>query len=271
LTATLRSGISFADGEVLNSTDAYFSYNRLLVMDGSAPIGHGTQASWILQQLLDPSLSTTLCSCTQTYGNQYVQKVLNENFVQVTGPLTLQLNIMTPNSALPYLIGQSLWPAILAPDYVMQHDLALWTQSSLGYSLPYPTLSGNITQQIDQYFMDYSATCNSGATPKGCAATYLDSSTSGSLAGSGPYTVQSVNLASNVITLSAYSNYWGGPYGNIHPHIPTVIYKFVPDQTTREIYLQNAAASDQAMVMDVTPTNIYDVARAISPRPSRAG
>ena len=66
MTATLRSGISFADGEMLNSSDVYFSYNRLLVMDGSAPVGHGTQASWILQQLLNTSLSTTLCSCTQT-------------------------------------------------------------------------------------------------------------------------------------------------------------------------------------------------------------
>jgi ABC-type transport system substrate-binding protein len=45
LTATLRSGISFADGEPLNSTAVYFSYNRLLIMDGSAPVGHGTQAS----------------------------------------------------------------------------------------------------------------------------------------------------------------------------------------------------------------------------------
>jgi len=103
LTATLRSGIKFADGETLNSSAVYFSYNRLLVMDGSAPVGHGTQASWIMQQLLDTSLSTTLCSCTQTYGSQYTQKVLNEHFVQTTGPLTLVLHIMNPNSALPYL------------------------------------------------------------------------------------------------------------------------------------------------------------------------
>jgi len=259
MTATLRSGISFADGEMLNSSDVYFSYNRLLVMDGSAPVGHGTQASWILQQLLNTSLSTTLCSCTQTYGSQYAQKVLEERFVQITGPLTLQLNIMNPNGALPFLLA-NLWSNIVAPDYVMQHDLALWSQSSMGYTLPYPTLSGNVTQQMDQYFMDYQATCNAGATPKGCAATYLDSSTGGSLAGTGPYTVQSVNTASNVITLTSNPNYWGGPYGNIHAHIATVTYKFVPDQTTREIDLQNAAASGQAMVIDVTPTNIYDVA-----------
>jgi ABC-type transport system substrate-binding protein len=258
-TATLRPGIKFADGESLNSSDVYFTYNRLLVMDGSAPIGHGTQASWIMQQLVNTSLSTTLCGCSQTYGNSYVSAVLRENFVTMLSPNKVQLNIMNPNSALPYLLG-NLWANIVAPDWVMQHDLALWTQSSLGYSLPYPTLSGNQTQRMDQYFDDYSATCNTGATPKGCAATYLDSSTGGSLAGTGPYTVQSVNTATNVITLQANPNYWGGPNGTIHAQIPTVIYRYVPDQTTREIDLQNAAASGQAMVIDVATTNIYDVA-----------
>ncbi len=259
LTATLRSGISFADGEALDSSAVYFAYNRLLVMDGSAPVGHGTQASWIMQQLLDPSLSTTLCGCTQTYGSEYVKKVLAENFVEITGPQSIQLHIMNPNSALTFLVG-NLWANMVAPNYVMQHDIALWSQPSNGYTLPYPTPSGSATDKMNQYFMDYQATCNAGATLKGCAATYLDSSTGGSLAGTGPYTVQSVNTASNVITLVANPNYWSGPNGNIHPHIQTVTYKFVPDQTTREIDLRNAAASGQAMVIDVTPTNIYDVA-----------
>ena len=258
LTATLRGGIKFADGEVLNSSDVYFTYNRLLIMDGSAPIGHGTQASWIIQQLLNTSLSTTLCSCTETYGNSYVQAVLNENFVRMTGPLSIQLNIMNPNGALPYLIA-NLWANIVAPDFVMQHDIALWSESSSGYTLPYPTLSGNLTQKMDEYFDDYQSTCNAGSTPKGCAATYLDSSTAGSLAGTGPYTVQSVNTATNVITLQANPNYWGSPSGAIHAQIPTVVYKYVPDQTTREIDLRNAAASGQAMVVDVASTNIYDV------------
>jgi len=261
-TATLRSGIKFADGEALNSSDIYFTYNRLLVMDGSAPIGHGTQASWIMQQLLNSSLSTTLC-CSQTYGNSYVKAVLGENFVTMLGVNKVQLNIMSPNGALPYLLG-NLWANIVAPDYVMQHDLALWTQSSLGYTLPYPTLNGNLTQKMDEYFDDYSATCNAGATLKGCAATYLDSSTGGSLAGTGPYTVQSVNTATNVIVLQANPNYWGGPNGSIHAQIPTVTYRYVPDQTTREIDLRNAAASGQAMVIDVANTNIYDVANRSS-------
>ena len=257
--STLRSGISFADGESLNATDIYFAYNRLLIMDGSAPVGHGTQASWIMQQLLDSSLSTTLCSCTQTYGAAYVQKVLAENFVQITGPMSFDLHIMHPNGALGFLLANQ-WANIVAPDYVMQHDLALWSQSSNGYTLPYPNLSGNVTDQMNQYFVDFQATCNAGATLKGCGATYLDSSSGGSLAGTGPYVIKSVDTAANVINFEANRNYWGGPFGNIHAHIPTVTFKYVPDQTTREIDLRNAASSGQAMVIDVAPTNIYDVA-----------
>jgi ABC-type transport system substrate-binding protein len=256
MTIQLRPGIKFADGETLNSTDVWFSYNRLLVFDGSAPVGHGTQASWIVQQLLDPSLSTTLCACSQTYGPSYVSSVLGEGFVQVTGPLSLTLHIMNPQGATPYLLS-NLWANIVAPDFVMQHDIQLWSTPSLGYSLPYATLSGNATQMMTQYYDDFMATCNA----KGCGATYLDSSTAGSLAGTGPYTVQSVDTSSNTIVLKANPNYWGGPTGKIHAQIPTVTVKYVPDQTTREIDLQNAAKNpSQAMVIDVSTTNIYDVA-----------
>lgn len=259
LMITLRSGIKFADGEPLNSSAVYFTYNRILMMDGSAPIGHGTQASWIFQQLLNTSLSTTLCVCNQVYGTQYAKAVLAENFVQITGPLTLELHIMNPDAALLYFLTHEVG-GIVAPNFVMQHDVALWNQSSNGYQLPYSTLSGSLMQRMNEYYYDYQATCNSGVTPKGCGATYLDSSVGGSMAGTGPYTVESVNTASNTITLKANPNYWGGPSGDIHAQIPTIIYKYVPDQTTREIDLKNAAASGQAMVVDVGSTNIYDVA-----------
>ncbi len=257
MTINLRSGIHFADGEELNSSDVYFSYNRLLVFDGSSPVGHGTQASWIVQQLLNESLSTTLCACTQTYGPSYTNAVLAEHFVQITGPLSLTLHIMKPQGAVLYLLS-NLWANIVAPDFVMQHDIQLWSASGSGYTLPYPTLSGNFTQRAHQYYDDFQATCNA----KGCAATYLDSSSGGSLAGTGPYTIQSVDTASNTIVMKANPNYWGGPFSKIHAQIGTVTIKYVPDLTTREIDLQNAANSPgQAMVIDVPPTNVYDVAQ----------
>ncbi len=257
---TLRSGITFADGEPLNSSAVYFSLNRLLVMDGSTPVGHATQATWLVAQLLNTSLSTTVSGMAQTYGSSYVKAVLAENFVQITGPLTFNINVMNPSSAVPELLAGQ-WATILAPNYVMQHDLALWNTSSAGYTLPNAKLTGTTTNKINSYLQDLSSTCNAGSTQGGCGATYLNTSQQGSLAGTGPYVLTSNNVASNTITLTARQGYWGGPYSTpIAAKINSVVFKFVPDVTTREIDLQNAAKSGQAMAIDLPGTNLYDIA-----------
>ena len=259
-TFTLRSGIKFADGEDLDSTAVYFALNRLLILDGSTPVGHGTQASWILQQLLNTSLSTTLGG-TVTYNAAYVDAVLGENFVTITSPTTFTISVMHPNSAFPYLVGNG-WAYIVAPNYVMQHDLALWNQSSTGYKLPYPSLSSTPDEMtmIKDYFYDLVATCNSGTTPAGCGTTYLDHSYQGSMAGTGPYWIQSVST-SNDITYQANQNYWGGPYATkMTPQYQTAIINYVPDQATREIDLRSAGQSGQAMTVDIANDHLYDVA-----------
>ena len=262
-TFTLRSGISFADGEQLNSSAVWFNLNRALILDGSTPVGHGTQSSWLIQQLSNQSLSTFF-SGAQTYGTSYVNSWLAQKFVQVTGQYTFNVNVENPNAAFPYLFSNPIVDQ-LAPGYVEQHDLALWTPSSAGYTLPYSTLSGNFTQKAMQYFDDLSATCNAGSTPSGCGGTYLNTSTQGSMAGTGPYTITSNDLSTNTITLQANSGYWGGPYQfghgqKIEAQIKTIVFKYVADQTTREIDLQNAAKSGGAMAIDVEGTNLYDVA-----------
>jgi ABC-type transport system substrate-binding protein len=262
---TLRSGIQFADGEPLNSTAIYFAMNRLLLEDGSTPVSHGTQASFLLQQLLNTSLSTTLCTCTQTYDQKYMKAVLAQNFVEITGPLAFRIHVMNPSAAFAFLIAGDMNSIALAPNYVMQNDLSLWNSTNTGYKLPYPTLSGSLTNKINQYFQDEVATCDSGSTPSGCGTTYLDGSYPGSLAGTGPYTLQSNDKTTNNILLTANPHYWGGPYQfsggeKIGPKITTVEFKFVPDQTTREIDLENAAKSGQAVSIDVSNTNLYDVA-----------
>ena len=260
---TLRSGITFADGEPLNSSAVYFSLNRLLIEDGSTPQAHGGQASWILQQLLNTSLSS-FSSGPQPYNPQWVNEVLAQNFIHVTGPLTFQINVQTPNSAFPYLLSD-VWAAIIAPNYVMQHDISLWQKSSSGYKIPFGSLSGNLTTQISQYFNDEAATCNSGITPKGCASTYLDGSYNGSLAGTGPYILSSFSPSTNDFVLSSNSHYWGGPYqftggAKITPKIKTININFVPQITTRELDLKNAANSGQAFTADITADHIYDIA-----------
>jgi len=260
---TLRSGITFADGEPLNSSAVYFSLNRLLLEDGSTPVSHGTQASWIIQQLLNTSLSSVLC-CSQTYDQTYYSDVINENFVQITGPLTFTLHVMNPNAAFGYLLA-GVWASILAPNYVMNQDLALWKTPSAGYSLPYPNLSGNLMDRMNEYLADEVATCNAGSTPAGCGTTYLDGSYTGSQAGTGPYLLKSYDTSNNDVQLVANPNYWGGPYqftggSKITPRIANVLYKYVPDQATRDIDVRESAASGQAMAIDVANTNIYDVA-----------
>lgn len=262
---TLRQGISFDDGEPVNSTAVYFSLNRLLILDGSSPTTHGTQASWIIQQLLNTSLSSNLCGCAQTYNSQWVSEVLAQDFVQITGPYTFTLHVMHPMSSFPDMIEFN-WGEIMAPVFVMQHDVALWNQTSAGYSLPYDSLSGNLTAQMNEYFDDVAATCNAGITPKGCGTTFLDCAVScptTSLAGSGPYEIVNVDSAGD-ITMKANPNYWGGPFQfmggqKIKPYFTTVDVKIVLDASTREIDLENAARSGSAMTIDELPINMYDL------------
>jgi ABC-type transport system substrate-binding protein len=260
---TLRPGITFADGEQLNSSAVYFSFNRLLIMDGSTPAGHGTQGAFIAQQLLNTSLSSSLTGA-QNYSSAWANEVLNQDFVQITGPLTFTLHILHPNTALPFLLAGT-WADIIAPDYVMQTDLSLWSASSAGYSLPFPSPSGNSTQAINEYFMDEVATCNNGVTPKGCGATYIDSDTHGSLASSGPYIIQNFSSSSNDFVLKSNPNYWGGPYAQkIVPQFTTVNINYVPSLATREVDLENAAKSGQAFTIDLPNSNLYDFANRTS-------
>jgi ABC-type transport system substrate-binding protein len=266
---TLRQGITFQDGEPFNSSAVYFSLNRLLVEDGSsygAGGTHGTQASWILQQLNNHCLSTTLsstatgCSGTPTfYTSAWLNAVLAQNFIQITGPYTFTMHILNPNAAWPFLLSNNAWADILAPSYVMQKDIALWQTN--GYTLNYTTLSGNFTNQVHQYFVDEISTCNTGLTPKGCGQTYLDTSTTGSLAGTGPYILTSHNAQTDEMDFSANANYWGGAYSSkITPKIQTIKVLYTPDDQTRENQLKAAASGGQAYAIDVTAPHLYDVA-----------
>jgi peptide/nickel transport system substrate-binding protein len=261
---TLRQGITFADGEQLNSSAVYFSLNRLLIIDGTfGPFGHGVAQAWTIQKLLNTSLSSDL-SGAQSYSPQWVSDVLAENFVQITGPYTFTLNLQSSSAALQILLA-SPWTAIIAPNYVMKNDISLWSQPSNNYSLPFPTLSGNSSEQFYQYYRDEAATCNAGVSPQGCAYTYLFGSYNGSLAGTGPYTIKSVGQSTNDIVLQANPNYWGGPYQAINgtkisPSISTITINYVPSVTTRELDLQNAAGAGKAFTIDLPGGNLYDIA-----------
>ena len=146
---TLRQGITFADGEPLNSSAVYFSLNRLLIIDGTfGAYGHGIAQAWTVQQLLNNSLGTVLGGA-ESYSPQWVNEVLSQNFVQITGTYTFTIHLQHPSAALSILLA-SPWMAITAPNYIMSRDIPMWSQQSNGYSLPFSSLSGNITQQFYQ-------------------------------------------------------------------------------------------------------------------------
>ena len=119
---TLRQGITFADGEPMNASSVYFTINRLIVTDASTATGHGVAYGWILQQLFNTTLSSFFSGHQQVLNSQYVNNVLAENVVQVTGPYTFTIHVQNPYPAFPFLFF-GLWGSILAPNYVMQQDV----------------------------------------------------------------------------------------------------------------------------------------------------
>ena len=258
----LRDGITFQDGEAFNSTAVYFSVYRGFVIDSAAPTGYGYGPNWIQQQLANISLSTVISGKVQPYSQAWVDRVLGQNFIEITGTDTFVMHLSHYDGAFAYLWATYGAP-MLAPGFTMSHDVALW--ASAGYKLPYPQLSGDALTMMKQYYYDEVATCGTGPTPGGCGYTYLDNSASGSTAGTGPYSLQSHDMSTQAIVLQANPNYWGGPYQymggqKIVPKLTTVNIKFVPDSTTRLIDLQNAAKSGDLMTIDVTNDHLYDVA-----------
>ena len=261
---TLRSGINFADGEPLNSSAVYFSLNRLLVIDGTlGNYGHCLGQAWSVQQMLNRNLSCFF-SGSQSYNATWVRQVLGQDLIQITGPMTFTLHLQEANSAWKYIFASN-WADILAPEWVMNQDLSLWTQANLGYTLPYASLSGNLTERIYQYLVDEGSTCNTGDSPGGCATTYLTLSSQGSMAGTGPYILVSFNPSTNDIVLRANPSYWGGAYqymggAKAVPHISTIYVNYVPQFTTRELDLSSASKSGQPFIIDLPADQLFDVA-----------
>ena len=188
--------------------------------------------------------------------------------MQITGPLTFNLNIQNPDASFPYLFA-AVSASILDPQFVIPRDLATWTSPAAKYLLPYPNLDGlSLISKIDYYLKDEAATCDRELTPVGCATTYLDVSAQGSLGGTGPYVIQSTSNGLNDTVLESNANYWGGPYqlpnGNnrIIPHFQTIYIKYVPLQSDRTRDLANAGRTNREVITDIDPQRLYDVANS---------
>jgi len=232
---TLRQGITFQDGTPFNATAVYFSLNRLLIIDGTSGDGlnHGSQAAWILQQMLNKTLSYGLSGKKSlnykcNWNSTFVKAVLDQNFVErfAGEPYKVRLNLLTPSTQfLPIMAGP--WASIIAPTSTIKMDYAKYPA--------WGTWDGNITKYFEHI--------------AGVGKTGLVLPQTGWKVGTGPYYVESVQPTAPYLTvLKAYDNYWGGPNDmNLPPagktRIGTIEFKYIPSFTTRLLDLKAGTAT----------------------------
>jgi ABC-type transport system substrate-binding protein len=246
---TLRQGIEFQDGTPFNSTAVWFSLNRLIIMDGRAGSeeSYGSQAAWILQQLLDTSEDYFAYYGRDIdalpYDDAWVKKVLALNFVEIDpdDPYTVYINVKNPLPIqFPYLIAGP-WAAIISPTSTIKMDYQHAALGTVG------TWDGNYSK----YFLRVA----------GRGDTALILPTDGWQVGTGPYVLDSVDPDTYRIVLKANTDYWGGPTDVNHaiggvPKIATIEYLYQPSLTTRLLDLR----AGKATAVAVAALDIYSVA-----------
>ena len=241
---TLRQGITFQDGTPFNAKAVWFSFNRLLIMDGTSGTGtHGVEAAWVIQQLLDTSLFSGTGG-SPTYDPAWVQKVLNQNFVQIIDPYTININLKNPTTQFELLLAFQPTADIVSPSFVVSHDFS----------------SACKTAACGPDDIDYTAYFNHIAGHGEVSMNYLNLPDKGAKAGTGPYYFDSVNPTTYEVVLKANPNYWGGSKDwkgpPISQSIKTVDYLYVPELSTRILDLKAGKASG----IQVSAADLYSVA-----------
>ena len=221
----LRKDITFQDGTPFNATAVWFSLNRLLIIDGTSGTGTpGSQAAWMVQQLLNTSLSTALSGKQQPWDAEWVQKVLDQNFVEIVDDYTVRLNLKTPTTQfIPILAGP--WCAIISPTSTIKMDYehggwdyAAEQTPNINYTKYFENMAGN-------------------------GITGLNLPETGWSIGSGPYILDSVDPTTYRIVMKGNPDYWGGPpnleypYPKGSPKISTIEILFQPSFATRLLNL----------------------------------
>jgi len=239
----LRQGITFQDGTPFNAQAVWFNYNRLLVIDGTDGTGtHGIQSAWIIQQMLDVSVSGYFTP-NQPYDAAWVQKVLALNFVEIVDPYTININIKYPTSQFESLLSTAWVGGFASPSFVVSHDFRAACKTS----------------DCAADSIDYTAYFNHIAGHGENAMNYLNVPTNGAKAGTGPYYIDSINPTTYQIVLKANPKYWGGPKNWNGPPITlaikTVEYLYVPDTGTRILDLKAGKASG----IEVSSADLYSI------------
>ena len=239
----LRQNITFQDGTPFNAKAVWFSLNRLLIIDGYSGTGSpGTQAAWIVQQMLNTSLSTFF-SVPQPHDPPWVQQVLNQNFVQIVDPYTVNINIQHPTTQFPFLMSNE-WATIVSPSFVVSKD--------------FPSACATTDCPADT--INYNAYFDHIAGHGEPSFNYLDLPAQGSKAGTGPYYIDSVNPTTYEVVMKANPNYWGGAPNWSGPPIKVALkeldFLYVPDFATRLL----DAKAGKATAVAVSSSDIYSVA-----------
>jgi ABC-type transport system substrate-binding protein len=240
---TLRQGITFQDGTPFNATAVWFSLNRLLIMDGTNPVGeHGSQAAWMVQQLVDPDGEWfTAMGGNPSFDESWVQGVLNLNFVEIINNYKVRLHLQVPTSQLLAILSGT-WAGIISPSETVKKDYQYHSWSYTTEQQP----QVNYTK----YFIHMA----------GVGDTYFNLPQTGWKFGTGPYYVESVNPTTYKIVMKAYSNYWGGPNNmNLPPtgktRIQTLEFVYQPSFTTRLLDLKQGTAT----AIGVAEADIFSV------------
>jgi ABC-type transport system substrate-binding protein len=223
---TLRQDITFQDGHPFNATAVWFSFNRLFIIDGTSATGvHGSQAAWMVQQLVDPDGNLfDAMGAAPSYNASWVQDVLDLNFVEILDSYKIRLNMqMATTQFLPILAGP--WAAIISP----------WSTIEMDYEHGgWGTWDGNYTT----YFGHMA----------GNGDTALNVPEDGWKVGTGAYYIDLVDPATYDIVLKAYTDYWGGPDNmNLPPEgkdrIETIEFIHEPSFSTRLLHLKAGTAT----------------------------
>ncbi len=234
---TLRQGITFQDGTPFNATAVWFSFNRMLIIDGTSATGvHGSQAAWMIQQLLNTSLSTGCGGGAQDYDAAWVQAVLDQNFVEILDTYKVRLNLLTATTQFDTIMACP-FAAIVSPASTIEMDYAHggW---------------GTWDGDYDTYFLHMAGNGDTG----------LNLPEDGWKVGTGAYYVESVHPTTYKIVLKAYDDYWGGPNNiNLPPagktRIGTIEYVYQPSFATRLLDLKAGTAT----AIQVPEANIFQV------------
>jgi ABC-type transport system substrate-binding protein len=237
----LRQGITFQDGTPFNATAVWFSFNRILVMDATSGTGvAGSQAGWMIQQLVDPDgLLFTYMGASPTYDAAWVQDILDLNLVEIVDSYTIRLNLKTPTSQLLAILSGP-WASIVSPTETITKDYQ-------HHGWP----------AAEQQPRDYTKYFERMA---GVGDTYFNLPEDGWTFGTGPYYVESVDATTYKIVMKAYANYWGGPNDmNLPPtgkqRIQTIEFIYQPSFTTRLLDLKQGTAT----AIGVAEADIYQV------------